>query len=110
MVEKSDFNENPVVSLELDLDFGLQVCQHYQILDDLILNTIAQFQKRKEAYEKIIADAKKKKLPIRKKLQKASPPTYKIKFSFYILNRKLRRKKRHSNKRKKVENAPAGYT
>ena len=29
MVGKSDFNENPVVSLDLDLDFGLRlrVCQ-----------------------------------------------------------------------------------
>ena len=29
VVGKSDFNENPVVSLDLDLDFGLQlsVCQ-----------------------------------------------------------------------------------
>ena len=30
MVGKSDFNENPVVSLDLDLDFGLRlrVCQN----------------------------------------------------------------------------------
>ena len=30
MVGKSDFNENPVVSLDLDLDFGLRlrVCQY----------------------------------------------------------------------------------
>ena len=30
MVRKSDFNENPVVSLDLDLDFGLRlrVCQN----------------------------------------------------------------------------------
>ena len=30
VVGKSDFNENPVVSLDLDLDFGLRlrVCQH----------------------------------------------------------------------------------
>ena len=32
MVGKSDFNENPVVSLDLDLDFGLRlrVCQNRQ--------------------------------------------------------------------------------
>jgi len=30
VVGKSDFNENPVVSLDLDLDFGLRLrgCQH----------------------------------------------------------------------------------
>ena len=30
LVGKSDFNENPVVSLDLDLDFGLRlrVCQY----------------------------------------------------------------------------------
>ena len=32
MVGKSDFNENPVVSLDLDLDFGLRlrVCQNFK--------------------------------------------------------------------------------
>ena len=34
MVGKSDFNENPVVSLDLDLDFGLglRVCQLSHLL------------------------------------------------------------------------------
>ena len=34
VVGKSDFNENPVVSLELDLDFGLRlrVCQFLLVL------------------------------------------------------------------------------
>ena len=33
MVGKSDFNENPVVSLDLDLDFGLRlrVCQFLEL-------------------------------------------------------------------------------
>ena len=33
VVEKSDFNENPVVSLDLDLDFGLRlrICQNLRI-------------------------------------------------------------------------------
>ena len=32
VVGKSDFNENPVVSLDLDLDFGLRlrVCQNFK--------------------------------------------------------------------------------
>ena len=33
VVGKSDFNENPVVSLDLDLDFGLRlrVCQFWMV-------------------------------------------------------------------------------
>ena len=29
-LEKSDFNENPVVSLDLDFGLRLRVCQKYQ--------------------------------------------------------------------------------
>ena len=36
VVGKSDFNENPVVSLDFDLDFGLRhrVCQNYMLFSE----------------------------------------------------------------------------
>ena len=41
MVGKSDFNENPVVSLDLDLDSGLRlrVCQYVKGLDITMVST-----------------------------------------------------------------------
>ena len=43
MVGKTDFDENPVVSLDLDLDFGLRlrVCQY----NDIQCNTLNIWQK-----------------------------------------------------------------
>ena len=46
MVGKSDFNENPVVSPDLDLDFGLRlrVCQKFEnVSADQILNLSTEY-------------------------------------------------------------------
>ena len=47
VVGKSDFNENPVVSLDLDLDFGLQlrVCQYIQQKRRIVMKKITTKKK-----------------------------------------------------------------